>query len=98
MGELTSANTDPYLIPFSTALSVDPLISGEYAFSNPSSSWSDKRRDSAYANMITWTGWTAARRPTVVFGENRVSTDQRCFPMTVCLSLSDMRRLVSDHD
>ena len=49
--KLTSANTAPYLIPFSTALSVGPLISGEYPFNNSSSFWSDERRDSAYANI-----------------------------------------------
>jgi len=70
MGELTSANTDPYLIPFSTALSIDPLISGEYPFNNSSSLWSHERRDSAYASIISRFGWVIAKRQTVVFAEN----------------------------
>ena len=61
MGELTSAKTDPYLIPFSMALSIDPLISGEYPFNNSSSLWSDERRDSAYATIISQFGWGFAR-------------------------------------
>ena len=48
-GQLTSAKTAPYLIALSTAFSVDPLIIGENLSSNPSSSWSDKRRASTYA-------------------------------------------------
>ena len=46
--ELTSAEPAPYLIVLSTDFSIDPLITGEYAFSNPSSSWSDERRASTY--------------------------------------------------
>jgi hypothetical protein len=53
MGELTSANTEPYLIPLSTALSIEPLISVEYPFNNSSSLWSDERRDSAYVNIMS---------------------------------------------
>ena len=47
--QLTSAKTAPYLIALSTAFSVDPLIIGENLSSNPSSSWSDKRRVSTCA-------------------------------------------------
>jgi len=61
MGELTPANTDPYLIPFSTALSIDPLIIGEYPFNNSSSLWSDEHRDSTYATIISQFGWGVAR-------------------------------------
>jgi len=58
MGEPTSANTPPYLITVSKALSVDPFINGEYSFNNPSSSWSDERRDTPYANISrrAWDG------------------------------------------
>ena len=52
MGRLTSAKIAPYFITLSTDFSVDPLISGEYSFSNPSSSWSDERRVSTYAKFI----------------------------------------------
>jgi len=55
MGEPTSANTAPYLMPFSTALSMDPVISEEYSFNNASSSLSDERRDSFYATQLG--GW-----------------------------------------
>ena len=55
-GRPTSANTAPYLMAVSKALSVDALISGEYFFSNPSSSRSDERSDSAYRNSISWLG------------------------------------------
>ena len=48
-GQLTSAKTAPYLIALSTVFSIDPLIIGENLSSNPSSSWSDKRRASTYA-------------------------------------------------
>jgi hypothetical protein len=37
LGELTSANTAPYLITLSTPLSIDLLISGEYSFNDSSS-------------------------------------------------------------
>ena len=50
--ELTSANTVPNLRPFSTALSIDPFISGVYSFNNSSSSWSDERSDSACASIV----------------------------------------------
>ena len=52
--ELTSAKTVPYLIALSKEFSIDPLISGAYSASNPSSSWSDERRASAYADIISW--------------------------------------------
>ena len=52
MVQLTSAKTAPYLIALSTDFSVDPLISGEYSFSNPSSSCSDERRASTYMKNI----------------------------------------------
>ncbi len=49
-GQLTSAKTAPSLNALSIAFSVDSLIIGAYSSSNPSSSWSDKRRASTYAN------------------------------------------------
>jgi hypothetical protein len=52
MGELTSENATPYLITFFKVFSVDLFISGEYFSNSSSSSWSDERRDSAYANII----------------------------------------------
>ena len=52
--ELTSAKTEPYLIVLSKDFSIDPLISGVYSSSNPSSSWSDERRASAYADITSW--------------------------------------------
>src|ERR1700748_3210195 len=95
IGELTSANTPPYFIPVSTALSTDLLISGVYSFNNPSSSWSTRRRDSAYANTVSEPEWAVARRRTVLFAENRNSRDQRYFPMTTTSALlSDMSGLV----
>ena len=51
-GQPTSAKTAPYLIALSTDFSVDPLIIGVYSFSNPSSSWSDERRASAYTTLL----------------------------------------------
>ena len=48
----TSAKTVPYLIARSTDSSVNLLIIGVYFFSNPSSSWSDERRASSYADII----------------------------------------------
>ena len=51
-GQTTSAKTAPYFIALSTAFSVDSLIIGEYSSSNLSSCWSDKRRASAYADII----------------------------------------------
>src|SRR5258708_25531519 len=81
MGELTSANTAPYVIPLSIIHSVDPLISGEYSFNKFSSSWSDERRDSAYANIISWLGWGVAKIRTAVLAENRNSKYPACFPM-----------------
>ena len=54
----TSLRLDRYVIaiqqiPFPTALSIDLLISGLYPFINPSSSWSDERRDSAYTDIVS---------------------------------------------
>ena len=55
--ELTSASTTPYFMTVSKALSVGPLISGEYFSNRPSSSWSDERRDFAYAVISSsWDG------------------------------------------
>jgi len=48
----TSAKTAPYLIALSMDFSINPLIIGVYSFSNPSSSWSDERRASPYADII----------------------------------------------
>ena len=52
MRELTSAKTAPYLKALSKDFSIIPLISGVYSSSNPSSSWSDERRASAYADIL----------------------------------------------
>ena len=52
VGQPTSAKTAPYLIALSTDFSVHPLIIGAYSLSNPSSSWSDERRASAYPDII----------------------------------------------
>ena len=51
VGHPTSAKTAPYLIALSMDFSVDLLINGVYSFSNPSSSWSDERRASAYVDI-----------------------------------------------
>ena len=95
---LTSAKTFPYLIAVSTDFSIDRLINGEYSFNNPSSSWSDKRRASAYANRISWRGWEMAGVRTVLFAENRISREPLCFPMTTdSVLLSEaIRELVGD--
>lgn len=53
IGDLTSANAAPYRITLSKALSVDSFIKGEYFSNNPSSSWSNERKYSAYANLIS---------------------------------------------
>ena len=82
MRELTSAKTVPYLITVSTDFSVDPLISGEYSFNNPSSSWSDERRASTYARIISSRGWAVVKVRTVSFVENRTTREQLYFPMT----------------
>jgi len=87
MGEPTSANTDPNLIPFSTALSIDPLISGEYPFSRSSSLWSHERRDSAYGTVIGWFGWVVAKRRTVVSAEKCKTREQLFFPTTTAPGL-----------
>ena len=83
LGQLTSAKAAPYLIILSVDFSIDPLISGVYSLSNPSSSWSDERSASAYAEMISWRGWAVAKVRTVSFAENRNLKDPLCFPMTI---------------
>ena len=100
MRELTSAKTAPYLIALFAYFSVDPLISGEYSFSNPSSSWSDERRASAYAKIISWQGWAMAKVRTVSFAENCISRNPLCFPITTSsvLQSEDKRGLVGDDD
>src|SRR5258706_16418578 len=60
MGQLTCAKAAPYLIVMSMDFSIDPLISGEYSFSNPSSSWSDERMVSTFPKIIGWRGWEVA--------------------------------------
>ena len=83
VGQLTSAKTAPYLIALSTDFSIDPLITGEYSFSNPSSSWSDERRASAYADNIRLQGWAVgAKVRTVSFEENCTVIYPPYFPMT----------------
>src|SRR5882757_7905112 len=82
MSELTSAKTAPNLIALSTDFSVNPLISGVYFVSNPSSSWSDERRASAYADISGWHGWVVAKIRTVSLAEKRNSREPPYFPMT----------------
>ena len=82
LGQLTSANTAPYLIALSIALSIDPLIIGAYSSSNPSSSWSDKRMASTYAKLLTGEDGYWQRR-TVSFAENHTPRDPLRFPMTI---------------
>src|SRR5258706_9142601 len=101
VGELTSAKTAPYLIALSTDFSINPLINGEYLSSNPSSSWSDERRASAYANITSWRGWAVAKIRTVEFDENRNSRDPLYFPMTTAPALVNQicaDRLVGDNN
>ena len=81
MGQLTSAKTAPYLITLSTDFSVDTPISGGYSCSSPSSSWSDERRASTYAKIISW-GWAVEKVRTVLLAENRTSREPLWFPMT----------------
>jgi hypothetical protein len=76
MRQLTSENATPYFIAVSNALSVDPLINGEYSFNDSSSLWSDERRDSAYANNISWLEWGVVERRTVAFAEKSNSRDE----------------------
>ena len=100
MGQLTSAKAAPYSIVLSTGFLVDPLISGEYSFSNPSSSWSDERRASTYAKIIRRRGWAVVKVRTVLFAENRTSRELLYLPMTtssVVIS-GDIRGLVGDED
>ena len=52
VGHPTSAKTAPYLIALSKDFSVDPLIIGVNSVSNPSASWSDERRASAYETLL----------------------------------------------
>ncbi len=89
MGRLTSAKTAPYLMALSTVVSIDPLISGEYPSSNPSSSWSNERRASTYAKSISWVGQGVAKVRTVSFAVNCTSREPLCFAMTTDSVLSD---------
>ena len=73
VGRPTPAKTAPYCIALSTAFSIDPLISGEYPSSNPSSSWSDERSASTYVKISSWRGWAVAKVRTVSFAENCTS-------------------------
>src|SRR6267154_539739 len=87
IGELTSAKIAPYLITLSITLSVCSSIIGEYFSSNPSSSLSDERRDSAFANMVSWLGWGITKRHTEASAENCNSRVQVCFPMMTTTAL-----------
>ena len=89
IGQLTSAKTAAYLIVLSTDFSIDPLISGEYFSSNPSSSWSDSRRVLTYAKIISWQGWTVERVRTVSLAENCIPREPLYFPMTTGSVLFD---------
>ena len=82
VGQPTSANTAPYLIALSMDFSIDPLINGVYSFSNSSSSWSDERRASVYADLLDeWDGQLREKERTVSFAENRTSREPLCFPI-----------------
>jgi hypothetical protein len=73
---LTFEKISLIFIVLSTPLSIDSLITGE-KFSNDSSSLSShKRRDFAYANIISWLGCGVAGRQTVAFAENSNSRDE----------------------
>jgi hypothetical protein len=87
MQQLTSESATPYFITVSNALSVDPLINGEYSFNDSSSLWSDERRESAYANNISCLEWGVVERRTVVFAENCNSRGQLYFPTTITSAL-----------
>ena len=73
MGEPTFAKAVPYF-------SIDVL--GEYFSSSPSSFLSEERRDSAYANMVSWLRRRVARGHTSVFAWNCKSREKLRFPMT----------------
>ena len=96
MEQLTSAKTAPHLIALSTDFSVDPLISGEYFFSNPSSSWSDERKVSTYAKISNRRRGAVPRIRTVLLAENCTSREPLYFPMTTgsVLLSEDIRGLV----
>src|SRR5258706_4785796 len=100
--ELTSARTAPSLIALSIDFSTDPLISGEYSFSNPSSLWSDERRASTYAKIISRRRWASVKvkARTVLFADSRTSREPLYFPMTIdsVLLSEDIRELVGDDD
>ena len=79
----TSAKAAPNLIALSTHFSFNPLIIGVYSFSNPSSSWSDERRASPYAEIIRCRdGRLGEKVRTELFAENRTSREPLYFPMT----------------
>ena len=86
-GELTSAKTLPYLMTLSTTLSVGASINGECSFNSPSSSLSNKCRDSAFEYIISWMRWTTSKRRTVGLGEKYNSNEQRYFPTTTTSTL-----------
>ena len=83
IGELTSAKTAPNLIALPTDFSIDAPISGEYFSSNLSSSRSDKRRASAYADILSGQDGEVAKVRTVSFAENCNSRAPLYFPMTI---------------
>ena len=89
MGQLTVSTIAPYILGSSTVFSLNLPISGAYLFSNPSSSWSDERRASAYAEIIRRWGWAMAKVRTVSFAWNRISKEPLCFPITTGSVLFD---------
>jgi len=87
LGELTSAKTAPYLIAMSITLSVGASIIGECSFNKASSSLSNKCRDSAYADIVSWMRCAVAKKRTVGLAEKCNSTKQRCFPTRITSAL-----------
>lgn len=70
----TVANILPNFRVRSTTFSSDGLISGKNCpITNGSSSWSNERRASVYAKIISGPRWPVAKKRTVVFAENRNS-------------------------
>ena len=77
---LTCAKAVPYLLALSNGFSINPFIIGAYSSSNPSSSWSVKRRASTYTKLEAGQGWVEVEVRTLLLAENRTSRDPLRFP------------------